>query len=93
MCLLMQEQQEWSGTPKEFKELICSRFPDEFATWYRAPYKYVDELKKIAPELRVEGIAVTLPSESTLTMLTRTVMVEQPSLSEGATPGTLLQGI
>ena len=51
----MQEKQEWSGTPKQFKEFICSRFPNEFASWYRAPYKYVDELKKIAPELRVEG--------------------------------------
>ena len=51
ICLLMQEKQEWTGTPKQFKELICSCFPDEFAAWYRAPYKYADELKKIAPEL------------------------------------------
>ena len=93
MCLLMQEKQEWSGTPKQFKELICSRFPDEFATWYRAPYKYVDELKKIAPELGVEGVAVGVPPESTQVTLTRTVMEEQPSLSEAATPGTLLQGL
>lgn len=70
MCLLMQEKQEWSGTPKEFKEIICSRFPDEFATWYRAPYKYVDELKKIAPELRVEGIEVGVPPETALVILT-----------------------
>src|SRR5205823_1742368 len=61
LCLLMQERQKWSGTPKQFKELICSRFPDEFATWYRAPHKYVEELKKIAPELRVEGITVGVP--------------------------------
>ena len=88
MCLLVQEKQEWSGTPKQFKELICSRFPEEFATWYRAPYKYVDELKKIAPELRVEGIAVTVPPESTLVALTRTVLEEQQSLSKGATLGT-----
>ena len=71
LCLLMQE---WSGTPKQFKEIICSRFPDEFAGWYRAPYKYVDELKKIAPELRVEGIEVGVPPETTLVTLTRTVM-------------------
>ena len=93
MCLLMREKQEWSGTPKQFKELICSRFPEEFATWYRAPYKYVDELKRIAPELGVEGIAVGVPPESTLVTLTRTVMEEQPSLTQGATPGTLLQSI
>jgi tetratricopeptide (TPR) repeat protein len=88
MCLLMQEKQEWSGTPKQFKELICSRFPDEFATWYRAPYKYVDELKKIAPELGVEGIAIGVPPESTLVTLTRTAMEKQQSRSEGATPDT-----
>jgi tetratricopeptide (TPR) repeat protein len=77
ICLLMQEKQEWSGTPKQFKELICSRFPDQFATWYRASYKYVDELKRIAPELRVEGIAVGVPPETTLVTLTRTVMEKQ----------------
>jgi hypothetical protein len=88
MCLLMQEKQEWSGTPKQFKELICSRFPDEFATWYRAPYKYVDELKKIAPELGVEGIAIGVPPEFTLVTLTRTAMEKQQSRSEGATPDT-----
>ncbi|HET8841314.1 MAG TPA: tetratricopeptide repeat protein, partial [Ktedonobacteraceae bacterium] len=69
MCLLMQEKQEWSGTPKQFKELICSRFPNEFATWYRAPYKYVEELKKIAPELRIEGLEVSAPPETTLVTL------------------------
>jgi tetratricopeptide (TPR) repeat protein len=66
ICLLLQE---WIGTPKQFKEIICSRFPDEFAAWYRAPYKYVDELKKIAPELRLEGIAVGVPPETTLVTL------------------------
>lgn len=78
MCLLMQEQQEWSGTPKQFKEIICSRFPDEFAAWYRAPYKYVDELKKIAPELRVEGIEVGVPPETALITLTKVVTEKQP---------------
>jgi hypothetical protein len=69
----MQEQQQWSGTSKQFKEIICSRFPDEFMTWYRAPHKYVDELKKIAPELRVEGIEVGVPPEAALITLTRIV--------------------
>jgi len=77
VCLLMQEIQEWSGTPKQFKEFICSRFPDEFATWYRAPHKYVEELKKIAPELRVEGITVGVPPETTLVTLTKAVTEEQ----------------
>jgi hypothetical protein len=81
MCLLMQERQEWSGTPKQFKELICSRFPDEFANWYRAPYKYVEELKKIAPELRVEGITAGVPPETTLVTLTKTATEEQPHLA------------
>jgi hypothetical protein len=70
ICLLMQERQEWTGTPKQFKEMICLHFPDEFAAWYRAPYKYVDELKKITPELRVEGIEVGVPPETTLVTLT-----------------------
>ena len=69
----MQERQEWSGTPKQFNELICSRFPDQFATWYRALYKYVDELKKIAPELLVEGIELGVPPGTTLVTLTVTV--------------------
>ncbi len=42
-------------------------------TWYRAPHKYVDELKKIAPELRVEGIEVGVPPEAALITLTRIV--------------------
>ncbi len=78
ICLLMQERQEWSGTPKQFKELICSRFPDQFANWYRAPHKYVEELKKIVPELRVEGITAGVPPETTLVTLTKTVTEEQP---------------
>jgi len=39
--------------------------------------QYVDELKKIAPELRVEGIAVGVPPETTLVTLTKTVTEEQ----------------
>ncbi len=77
ICLLMQEKQEWTGTPKQFKELIYLRFPDEFTAWYRAPYKYVDELKKIAPELRIEGIAVGVPPETALVTLTRIVREKQ----------------
>src|SRR6266700_1128576 len=78
MCQLMQDRQEWSGTPKKFKELICSRFPDQFANWYRAPYKYVEELKEIAPELRIEGITAGVPPETTLVTLTKTATEEQP---------------
>ena len=74
ICLLMQEKQEWIGTPKQFKEIICLHFPDEFAAWYRAPYKYVDELKKITPELRVEGIEVGVPPKTALVTLIRIVM-------------------
>jgi hypothetical protein len=70
VCVLMQEKGEWSGTPKQFKEIIYLHFPDEFSTWYRAPYKYVDELKKITPELQVEGIEVGVPPETTLVTLT-----------------------
>jgi tetratricopeptide (TPR) repeat protein len=88
ICLLMQERQEWSGTPKQFKELICARFPDEFASWYRAPQKYVGEVKKIAPELRVEGITAGVPPETTLVTLARTVMEgEQQYRPDEANPG------
>jgi hypothetical protein len=45
-------------------------FPDEFATWYKSPHKYVSELKKIAPELRVEGVEASFPPETTLVTLT-----------------------
>ena len=39
--------------------------------------QYVDKLKKIAPKLRVEGITVVVPPETTLVTLTKTVMEEQ----------------
>jgi hypothetical protein len=71
VCLLMQEQQEWSGTPKQFKEMLYARFPDVFATWYKVPHKYVDELKRIVSELQAEGIEVGVPPETTLVILTR----------------------
>src|SRR5215469_1566669 len=78
ICQLMQERREWSGTPKQFKELICLRFPDQFANWYRAPHKYVEELKKITTELLVEGITAGVPPETTLVALTKTETEEQP---------------
>ncbi len=58
----------------------------------RAPYKYVDELKRIAPELGIEGIAIGIPPESTLVTLSRTVMEEQQDCSEEATPDTTKEG-
>src|SRR5947208_4284198 len=70
LCLLMQEMQEWSGTPKQLKELLSTRFPDELKTWYRSPSKFVEELKKITPALQEEGIAVGVPPETTLVTLT-----------------------
>jgi tetratricopeptide (TPR) repeat protein len=70
VCALMQERREWSGTAKQFKELLCGQFPDAFAKWYRSPHKFVDELKRIAPELRQEGIGVGAPPEATLVTLT-----------------------
>ena len=71
ICLLMQERQEWSGTAKQFKEILCHHFPDALATWYRAPRKFVDELKKIVPALREEGIAVGIPPDTTLVTLSK----------------------
>jgi hypothetical protein len=80
VCLLMREKPEWSGTPKQFKEILCSQSPDAFAKWYRAPQKFVEELKKIAPALQEEGITVGIPPETTLVTFTRAVMErsEQP---------------
>jgi hypothetical protein len=76
VCLLMQEKKEWNGTPKQFKEILCSHSPDAFATWYRAPSKFVDELKKVTPALQEEGIRVGIPPETTLVTLTKVVMEE-----------------
>jgi hypothetical protein len=81
LCQLMQERQAWSGTPKQFKEVLCQRFPDAFATWYRSPHKYVDELEKIAPALREEGIEVSVPPDTKLVILTKAA-IEAPR-SEG----------
>ena len=74
VCLLMREEPEWSGTSKQFKEILCSQSPDAFAKWYRAPQKFVEELKKITPALQEEGIAVSITPETTLVTLTRAVI-------------------
>lgn len=72
VCLLMQEMQEWSGTPKQFKELLTTRFPEDLKKVPRSPARLVDVLKEITPALQEEGIAVGLPPETTLVTLTRT---------------------
>ncbi|GCE17140.1 hypothetical protein KDK_09400 [Dictyobacter kobayashii] len=69
ICLLMQEKREWSGTAKQFKELLSNQFPDAFAKWYRAPSKFVDELKRITPELQHEGVEICVPSGAALITL------------------------
>ena len=79
ICQLMQERQEWSGSPKQFKEILCQHFPDTFASWYRSPRKYVEELEKIAPALREEGIEVSVPPQTTLVTLTRKTTAGHPS--------------
>jgi hypothetical protein len=43
-------------------------------TWYRAPHKFVDELKRITSALQEEGIGVSVPPETTLVTLTKAVM-------------------
>src|SRR5260370_42321366 len=78
ICQLMQERQEWSGTPKQFKEDLYQRFPDAFATWHRSPRKYVEELEKIASALHEEGIEISVPPHTTLFTLTRTTAVGHP---------------
>lgn len=70
VCQLMLDMQKWSGTPKQFKELLSTRFSEKLKTWYRSPSKFVEELKKITPALQEEGIAVDLPPETTLVTLT-----------------------
>lgn len=72
--LLMQEKREWSGTPKQLKEVLCSHLPHAFVTWYRAPHKFVDELKRITSALQEEGIGVSVPPETMLVTLTKAVM-------------------
>jgi len=79
ICQWMQERQEWSGTPKQFKEVLCQHFSDAFADWSRSPRKYVEELERIAPALHEEGIEVGVPPHTTLVTLTRATTAGHPS--------------
>lgn len=73
VCQLTQELHEWSGTPKQFKELLSARFPDDLKKLPRSPARLVEELKKIVPALQEEGIAVGVPPDTPLVTLTRAV--------------------
>ncbi|TMD67861.1 MAG: hypothetical protein E6I91_05925 [Chloroflexi bacterium] len=81
VCLVMRERREWSGTAKQFKEILCQHAPDAFTGWYRAPGKFVEELKEIVPALREEGIGVSVPPESALVTLGKT-STERPQQPE-----------
>ena len=63
VCQFMQENKEWSGTTKQFKDAITTRFPETFEKWYKAIHKYVDELARIIPELQEEGIAIEISTD------------------------------
>jgi hypothetical protein len=71
ICLIVLEMQEWGGTPKQLKELLSTRFPDDFKKLPQSPAKLVDVLKEIIPALQEEGIAVSLPPETALVTLTK----------------------
>jgi hypothetical protein len=71
VCLFIQEVQEWSGTPKQLKELLSTRFPDDLKKLPRSPARLVEVLKEITPALQEEGIAVGLPPETALVTLTK----------------------
>ncbi|HEY4383898.1 MAG TPA: hypothetical protein VGN34_05400, partial [Ktedonobacteraceae bacterium] len=70
VCLLMREMQKWSGTPKQLKELLSTRFPDDLKRLPRSPARLVEVLKEITPALQEEGITIGLPPETTLVTLT-----------------------
>ncbi|WP_165423822.1 tetratricopeptide repeat protein [Ktedonosporobacter rubrisoli] len=70
LCLIVREMQEWSGTPKQFKELLSTRFPDDLKKLPQSPARLLEVLKEITPALQEEGIAVGLPPETTLVTLT-----------------------
>ncbi|OLD84868.1 MAG: hypothetical protein AUG54_00190 [Ktedonobacter sp. 13_1_20CM_4_53_7] len=54
ICLLMQEKQEWIGTPRQFKEIICLRFPDEFAAKITAGrQKDLDDCAILLPKTKI----------------------------------------
>ena len=65
-----------NSMPKQFKELLSTRFPDELKTWYRSPSRFVEELKKITPALQEEGIAVSVPPDTKLVTLAKQREVE-----------------
>ena len=70
VCLVVREMQEWSGTPKQFKELLSTRFPDDLKKVARSPARLVETLKEITPALQEERIGVGLPPEIALVTLT-----------------------
>lgn len=82
ICLFLQEQRAWSGTPKQFKEVLHARFPETFATGYRSASRFLQEAKKIVPALQEEGIGVSIPPETALVILTKAV-VGKPHDEEG----------
>ena len=54
ICLLMQEKQVWIGTPKQFKEIICLHFPDEFAAKITAGrQKDLDDCAILLPKTKI----------------------------------------
>ena len=54
ICLLMQEKQEWIGTPRQFKEIICLHFPDEFAAKITAGrQKDLDDCAILLPKTKI----------------------------------------
>ncbi len=54
--------------------MLWTHFPEHFETWYKAPYKYAEELQKIAYELQIEGIRVSFPPETTQITITKNVV-------------------
>jgi tetratricopeptide (TPR) repeat protein len=70
ICLAVREMQEWSGTSKQFRELLSTRFPDDLKKLPRSPARLLEVLKEITPALQEEGIEVGLPPETTLVTLT-----------------------
>ena len=50
----MQEKQVWIGTPKQFKEIICLHFPDEFAAKITAGrQKDLDDCAILLPKTKI----------------------------------------
>ena len=70
-----------TGGLRRAKALFCQLSPDTFATWYRAPRKFVDELKEIVPALREEGTAASVPPDTARVTLGK-MALERPQHSE-----------